>query len=79
MAMLHGMTNSGIEYSYEHARRTVAAADPRVVEQHHATMRRGDGVEAPADVCVVLQFDEQGAITRVDEYADTAAFAPLLH
>lgn len=79
MRTLHGMTRSGIEYSYENARRTVAPADRRVVEQHHVTMRRGDGVEAGADVCVVLQFDEHGAITRVDEYADTAAFTPLLH
>lgn len=79
MAMLHGLTNSGIEYSYDNVRRTVAEADGRVIEQHRVTMRRGDGVEATADVCVVLQFGERGAITRVDEYADTVAFAPLLH
>lgn len=79
MTTLHGLTHSGVEYSYENARRSVAALEGRVVEQHRVTMRRGDGVEVSADVCVVLQFDELGSITRVDEYADTAAFAPLLH
>ncbi len=79
LSMVQGLTNSGIEYSYSNARRTIADADARVIEQHHVTMRRGDGVEANADVCVVMQFDERGVVTRVDEYADTAAFAPLLH
>lgn len=79
LAMVQGLTNSGIEYSYGEVRRTIAAHDARVIEQHHVTMRRGDGVEANADVCVVMQFDEHGSIVRVDEYADTAAFATLLH
>lgn len=79
LATMRGLTDSGIEYSYGDVRRTMAEHDARVIEQHHVTMRRGDGVEANADVCVVLQFDEHGAITRVDEYADTAAFAALLH
>ena len=47
MATLHGMTNSGIEYSYENARRTAAPAHNRIVEQHHgwvsAESRQGEG------------------------------------
>jgi len=79
LAMVHGITGSGIGYEYGDVRRTVAAAERTVVEQHHVTMRRGDGVEANADVCVVLTFDDAGMIVRLDEYVDTAAFAPLFH
>jgi ketosteroid isomerase-like protein len=79
LTMVRALTSSGIEYSYGNVRRTIAEADRRVVEQHHVTMRRGDGVEANADVCVVLAFDAHGTIVRVDEYVDSAAFAPLLH
>ena len=79
LTMVRALTSSGIEYSYSNVRRTMAESDRRVVEQHHVTMRRGDGVEANADVCVVLAFDAAGAIVRVDEYVDSAAFAPLLH
>ena len=78
LAMVRGLTSSGIEYSYSNVRRTVAESDRRVVEQHRLTMRRGDGVEANADACVVLVFDADDAIVRVDEYVDSAAFAPLL-
>jgi ketosteroid isomerase-like protein len=40
-------------------------------------LTRPDGVSAATDVCVVLHFDEQGLITGLDEYADTAALASL--
>lgn len=79
LAMVHGITGSGIEYRYGNVRRMTSDDEACVVEQHHVTMHRGDGVEADADVCVVLQFDDAGLITRLDEYVDTAAFAPLFH
>jgi ketosteroid isomerase-like protein len=78
MGMMRALTASGIEYSYSKVRRNVVESDRTVFEQHHMTMRRGDGVEANADVCVVLAFDDRGMITRVDEYIDSASFAPLL-
>jgi ketosteroid isomerase-like protein len=77
LAMVHGITESGIEYSYSDVRRLAVEGEPAVVEQHRVTMRRGDGVEANIDVCVVLRFDDDGQVVRLDEYADTAAFAPL--
>ena len=79
MQSVRALTSSGIEYSYDDVRRTVATDDRVVVEQHVVTMRRGDGVEAGGHVCVVIRFDDAGAVIRVDEYADSAAFAPLLH
>jgi ketosteroid isomerase-like protein len=30
------------------------------------------------DVCHVLRFDDDGLITRLDEYADSAVFATLI-
>ncbi|GEM_PF-4387314 len=79
LSMVHGLTNSGIEYGYGNVRRMTADDGRSVVEQHHVTMHRGDGVEADADVCVVMNFDDDGLIARLDEYVDTAAFAPLFH
>jgi len=79
LAMVHGITGSGIEYRYGNVRRMTADDGRSVVEQHHVTMHRGDGVDADADVCVVMNFDDDGLITRLDEYVDTAAFAPLFH
>lgn len=77
LAMVDGLTSSGIEYSYSNVRRVVAPEARTVVEQHHVILRRGDGVEATPDACIVMQFDEAGVITRVEEYLDTAALAPL--
>ncbi len=77
LAMVDGLTSSGIEYSYSNVRRVVALEARTVVEQHHVILRRGDGVEATPDACIVMQFDDAGVIVRVDEYLDTAALAPL--
>jgi len=79
LAGAQALTNSGIEYSYGDIRRMVGFEDRTVVEQHRTTLHRGDGVDATADVCVVVRFDEQGLITRLDEYVDTASFTPLFH
>ena len=57
------------------AARTVA--EGVVTEQHIVTLTRPDGVPASCDVCVVVRFDDDGLITRVDEYLGMAAFAPL--
>lgn len=65
----------GVETAYSAVRRVVA--DRAVTEQHVVTLTRPDGVNAASDVCVVLRFDDDGLITRLDEYVDTAAFAPL--
>jgi ketosteroid isomerase-like protein len=73
---LRGLMSIGLTIAYENVRRVVTS--DVVVEQHDVRMRRTDGVEVVADVCVVLRFDGSGLITRLDEYVDTAAFAPLL-
>lgn len=65
----------GVATAYSEVRRVVA--DSTVTEQHLVTLTRPDGVAASSDVCVVLRFDDDGLITRLDEYLDMAAFAPL--
>jgi ketosteroid isomerase-like protein len=67
--------DAGVTNVYSDVRRTVA--DRAVTEQHVVTLTRPDGVEVSSDVCVVIRFDDDGLITRLDEYMDTAAFAPL--
>jgi hypothetical protein len=75
MAFVQGLKNDGVSVAYSDVRRSVG--DGFVVEQHVVTLTRPDGKSASTDVCVVLRFDEQGRITRLDEYADSAVFAAL--
>ncbi len=67
--------DAGVTTAYSDIRRTVA--EGVVTEQHLVTLTRPDGVQALCDACVVVRFDDDGLITRVDEYLDMAAFAPL--
>ena len=76
MAFVQGLKNDGVSVKYSDVRRSVG--DGFVVEQHVVTLTRPDGKSASADICVVLRFDDDGLITRLDEYADSAAFASLL-
>lgn len=46
-----------------------------VVEQHRVRSTRRDGSVIDADVCVVMRFDGQGRVVRLDEYFDPAAFS----
>lgn len=75
LAFVHGLKNEGVRVEYSDVRRSVG--DGFVVEQHVVTLTRPDGRSASTDVCVVLRFDDDGLITRLDEYADSAVFAPL--
>jgi ketosteroid isomerase-like protein len=68
--------DTGVQTAYSDVRRTVA--DHAVTEQHVVTLTRPDGVAASCDVCVVIRFNDDGLITKLDEYLDTVAFAPLL-
>ena len=75
MAFVEGLKNDGVSVAYSDVRRSVG--DGFVVEQHVVTLTRPDGKSASTDVCVVLRFDTQGRITRMDEYADSVVFAAL--
>ena len=72
---IEGMKALGLTVRYSDVRRVIA--DTAVTEEHRATITRTDGVEASSDICVVLRFDEDGLITRLDEYVDGAAFASV--
>ncbi len=74
-AFVQGLKNEGVSVQYSDVRRSVG--DGFVVEQHVVTLTRPDGESASTDVCVVVRFDDDGLITRIDEYADSAVFAAL--
>jgi len=77
LSWLRGFWASGLTSAYENVRR-VECADA-LIEQHDARVKRpSDGQEIVGDVCVILRFDEKGAITRLDEYVDSATFASLM-
>jgi ketosteroid isomerase-like protein len=75
MAFVKGLKHDGVTVRYSDVRRSVG--QDFVVEQHVVTLTRPDGKSASTDVCVVLRFDADGLITRMDEYADSAVFATL--
>jgi hypothetical protein len=75
MAFVQGLNDEGVSVEYSDIRRSVG--DGFVVEQHVVTLTRPDGRSASTDVCVVLRFGDDGLITRLDEYADSAVFATL--
>jgi ketosteroid isomerase-like protein len=75
-AFVQGFKNDGVSVTYSDVRRLVG--DGFVVEQHLVTLTRPDGKSASTDICVVLRFDDDGLITRLDEYVDSVAFASLL-
>jgi hypothetical protein len=75
LAFVQGLKNEGVSVEYSDVRRSVG--DDFVVDQHVVTLTRPDGKSVSTDVCVVLRFDDNGLITRLDEYADSAVFAAL--
>lgn len=76
VAFVQGLKNERVSVKYSDVRRSVG--DGFVVEQHVVTLTRPDGKSASTDVCHVLRFDDDGLITRLDEYADSAVFATLI-
>jgi ketosteroid isomerase-like protein len=75
LAFVRGLLADDVSVRYSDVRRSVG--DGFVVEQHVVTLTRSDGESASTDVCVVLRFDDDGLITRLDEYVDSAVFAAL--
>ena len=74
-AQMRGLVRSMAGIAYENPRRVVGP--DAVVEQHDVRMTRKDGVDVVIDVCILLRFDADGKIVRLDEYLDSAAAAAL--
>lgn len=72
---LMAMFTDGTTLRYENVRRIVA--DLAVTEFHDAVFTKPDGREVRLDIVVCLQFNDDGLITRSDEYLDSAAAAAL--
>ncbi len=72
---MRALVDSLSAFAYENPRR-ITGRDA-VVEQHDVKMTRHDGVEVVLDVCIILRFDAEGRIVRLDEYLDSAGVAPL--
>lgn len=63
-------------FAYENPRRVVG--DDAVVEQHDVRLTREDGREVVLDVCIILRFDAEGRILRIDEYLDATPMKAFL-
>jgi ketosteroid isomerase-like protein len=48
------------------------------VQQHVLRARRSDDVSIEMRVCIVIKVNDDGLITRIDEYFDPADMAPIL-
>ena len=58
------LVESVASIAYKNPRRVVAV--DAVVEQCDVRMTRTDGVEVVLDVCIILRFDDEGRIVRLD-------------
>lgn len=72
---MRGLVESLADFRYENPRCIVGQG--AVVEQHDVRMIRHDGIEVVLDICIILRFDADGLITRIDEYLDSSALQPL--
>ncbi len=70
-----GFGAMGLAVRYENIRRVVR--DGLVVEYHDARLSMR-GREAIVDVALIVEFDDDGKVTSVNEYLDSAALAPLM-
>lgn len=75
LVTLPRLTADGTTLRYDNARRLVGESS--VTEMHDAVFTKPDGRVISLDICVVIQFDDAGLITRVDEYLDSRAAAAL--
>lgn len=69
------LTADGTSLKYENVRRVYG--DRSVTEMHDTVFTKPNGTEVRIDICVVMQFNEKGKISRADEYLDSAAATAL--
>lgn len=72
---LRAFTDSGMTLQYQNVRQHVGT--DHVTELHDAVFTKQNGTEVRLDICVVMQFDEDGMIVRADEYLDATSALPL--
>ncbi len=75
MVALPAFTADGTQLRYENVRRVYGIDS--ATEMHDAVFTKPDGRQVRIDICVVVQFDDDGLIRRSDEYLDSAAAAAL--
>ena len=75
MVALPRFTADGTQLRYENVRRVYG--ETGATEMHDAVFTKPDGREVRIDICVVIQFNDQGLIARSDEYLDSASAAAL--
>jgi len=64
------LTRDGSTLRYENARRLVG--ERSVTEMHDVVLTKPDGDRRCLDVCVVVEFNDDGQVVRIDEYFDAA-------
>ena len=72
--VIAGFQAMGISVKYENIRRIVR--EGLVVEYHDARIAMG-GKETVADVALIVEFNDEGKATTVNEYLDSAVLASL--
>ncbi len=71
--MLAAITDVVRDHRYEDVRRVVG--DHAVVEEHTVVAVSASGNPLRLPACVVVRVDDDGLITEIDEYVDTAPLA----
>ena len=75
MQTLPLFTADGTTLKYENVRRV--HGESSITEIHDAVFTKPDGRVIRIDICVVVQYNDDGKIARTDEYLDSAAAVGL--
>ena len=76
MVMIESLVGVIGDHRYEEVRRVVG--ENAIVEEHRVRSTTPDGHDVDLTACVVVRVDDDGKITSLNEYADTAPLAAIL-
>lgn len=74
--MIEGLASVLGDHRYEEVRRVVG--EQAIVEEHRVRSTTPSGHDVDLTACVVIRVNDDGKITSLDEYVDTAPLAAIL-
>lgn len=76
MVMIESLTGVIGDHRYDDVRRVLG--DNVIVEEHRVRSTTPGGHDVDLVACVVIRLDDDGKITSMDEYVDTAPLVAIL-
>jgi ketosteroid isomerase-like protein len=76
LVMIESLVGVIGDHRYEDVRRVVG--EKAIVEEHQVRSTTPGGLDVDLTACVVVRVNDDGKITSLDEYVDTAPLAAVL-